>query len=223
MKKRRQRLKKKLLEYYGEKILVLQTNANIPDVIINASRLSDQFTMKDDCEQIVTSAAKYIRSDIENYCNNLPPLNWPPTIEELMKDERMPPTSVILFLNNLLKHSKHTVSSQKKRLVDSYASDFIHGVSNGEVLTPKHFLLGLGLHGMTGQKKPVQIVNRLGHSMTYDKVMGIETTQAQKAQKLLESTELSFLPLHPATNNDSVLTVFWADNFDKVILFSFAT
>ena len=53
------------------------------------------------------------------------------------------------------------------RLIKSYASDFIHEVSDGEVLTPKQLLLGLGLHSITGQKKTVQIANRLGHSMNY--------------------------------------------------------
>ena len=52
---------------------------------------------------------------------------------------------------------------------------------NGAVLTPKHFLLGLGLHSITVQKKPVQTANCLGHSMTYDKVMEIETAQTQKS------------------------------------------
>ena len=74
-------------------------------------------------------------------------------------------------------------------------------------MTPKHFLLGLGLHSITGQKKPVQIASHLGHSMTYDKVMEIETAQAQKSQKLLDSAELSFLPLQPAIEDDSVLTI----------------
>ena len=40
-KKRRQKLEKKLLDYYEEKILVFQTHIDIPDVIIKASRLSD--------------------------------------------------------------------------------------------------------------------------------------------------------------------------------------
>ena len=75
MKKRRQRLKKKLLDQYGEKILVLQMHTDILDVIIKASRLSDQFQMKDDCDQVITTAAKYIRNGTENYSNNLPPLN----------------------------------------------------------------------------------------------------------------------------------------------------
>ena len=42
--------------------------------------------MKDDCELIVTTAAKYMRSNIKNYCNILPPLKGTPAIEELMKD-----------------------------------------------------------------------------------------------------------------------------------------
>ena len=72
--------------------------------------------MKDDCNLIVTTAAKYVRSNIKNYCNILPPLNWSPTIEEIMKYARMPPFSVILFLKNLLKHSKHTVSAPKNQI-----------------------------------------------------------------------------------------------------------
>ena len=71
--------------------------------------------MKDDYDHITTTVAKYIRSDIENN-RNFPPLNWPPAIEELMKDERMSPTSVILFLEDLLKHSKLTLLTKKDEI-----------------------------------------------------------------------------------------------------------
>ena len=79
-----------------------------------------------------------------------------------------------------------------------------------------HFLLGISLHNMTGQGKIVQIANRLGHRISYDKVLDIETAYAQKAQKTIETSEHSILPLKPATKSDSVTTFFWADNFDKV-------
>ena len=95
--------------------------------------------MKDDCDLIVRTSAKYMRSNIKNYCNILPPLIWTPTIEELMKDERMPPLSVVLFLKNLLKNNKHTVSAKKMRLIETCASNFIHGVKNDEFLTSKTF------------------------------------------------------------------------------------
>ena len=42
--------------------------------------------------------------------------------------------------------------------------------------------------------------------------MEIESAQALKSQKLLDSAELSFLPLQRVTEDDSVLTIFWADN-----------
>ena len=58
---------------------------------------------------------------------------------------------------------------------------------------------------MTGQRKIVQITNRLGHSVFYDKVLDIEIAYAQKAQKTIERSE-----------DNSVTTFFRADNFDKV-------
>ena len=70
--------------------------------------------MKDDCDLIVTTAAKYMTTNIKNYCNILPSLNWTPTIEELMKDETMPP----LFLKKLLKHSQQAVSAKKKNEIN---------------------------------------------------------------------------------------------------------
>ena len=94
----------------------------------------------------------------------------------------------------------------------------MHQIIFMESVIPKHFLLGLGLHSITGQKKPVQIANRLEHSMTYDKVMEIQTAQARKSQKLLNSAEFSFLHLQSATEDDSVLTTFWADNIEAILL-----
>ena len=103
-------------------------------------------------------------------------------------------------------------------LLETFESllNLIHSVSKGEVLTQKHFLLGISLHNMKGQRKIVQIANRLGHGISYDKVLDIEKAYPQKTQKTLESSEHSILPLKPATTSDSVTTFFWTDNFDKV-------
>ena len=72
---------KKTFRYLQRKILVLQTHTDILDVIINVSRLSDQFTMRDDCDVIATTAAKCMKSNIKNHCNILPPLKWSPTMQ----------------------------------------------------------------------------------------------------------------------------------------------
>ena len=120
-----------------------------------------------------------------------------------MSDDRFPPPSVPLFLTNLLKSSKHGVTRNIPNIVDSYSF-----CSKCEVLTPKHFLLNISLHYMTEQRKTVQIGNRLGHSIPYDKVLDIKTAYAQKPQKTIGSSEHSILPLKPATTSDDVATFF---------------
>ena len=73
-------------------------------------------------------------------------------------------------------------------------------------MTAKHFLIGLGLHSITEQKKPIQLLIRLGHSIDYNMVCEIETAHAQANQKVPET--YSTLPLSPATEEHAVLTFF---------------
>ena len=81
-----------------------------------------------DKESSIKRVAIYLREDIEEYCKSLPPLNWPPTVEELCTENRLPPASVTLFLTNLLKSKDDIQTVKVNRLVDSYSADFIHGV-----------------------------------------------------------------------------------------------
>ena len=93
----------------------------------------------------------------------------------------------------------------------SYSNDLIHGITRGKLITLKHFLLGLGLHNLTGQKVPVQILSHLGHSIDYNVVCTIETAEAIAAQE--ECKDGGNLKIKP-TNDETILIVFWADNFN---------
>ena len=53
-------------------------------------------------------------------------------------------------------------SNMIDRLLLSYVRDLIHGVTRGKVISLKHFLIGMGLHIITGQKLPIQMLSRLG-------------------------------------------------------------
>ena len=70
----------------------------------------------------------------------------------------------------------------------------------------------MGLHNLSGQKKVTQLTHCLGQSISYGKTWKIELSEAQEAQNLAKQS--SMLPLKPTIENDFVLTVFWADNFD---------
>ena len=75
----------------------------------------------------------------------------------------------------------------------------------------KHFLLGQSLHNLTGSRKLVGIVQKLGHCTSYNTVCEIETAQVKF---VLEAAKRSnILKLRPLIK-ETVFTYFWVDNFD---------
>ena len=92
-----------------------------------------------------------------------------------------------------------------------FTADLVNAVSKGKVITPKH-LVGLAIHNMTGQKTPVQIMNKLGHSIGYNKVCEIETSLVELV--IHKSEEFNVLPLLPRGEGEIIPTFYWVDNFD---------
>ena len=70
----------------------------------------------------------------------------------------------------------------------------------------------MGLHDLIGQKKPDQIVNRLGHCIEYSIACEIETSHAEAWQK--KYAESGVLPVKPIDANHTVNTFFGVYNFD---------
>lgn len=208
--KYRGKLKQKLYQFFGNTIRFVTINHNTPQVIINAAGLSETTTVKNK-NIIINLAAKYLREDIEHFAAEVPELQWPPTATELEHQEEHIPNTVTGFLEALLKSPAHPNQERVKLLVRSYSNDLIHGVTRGKVMTLKHFLVGLGLHNLTGQKVPIQILSHLGHSVDYNVVCSIETAEARAAQEMAKQG--GSLPIKPV-NDETVLTVFWADNFN---------
>ena len=60
--------------------------------------------------------------------------------------------------------------------------------------TEKHFLMGLGMHKLTGQKGVVELLHKFGHCTRYILTCDILTTNAESA---IEKSKLS--PLLPST------------------------
>ena len=110
-------------------------------------------------------------------------MNRPATIEELSTNERKTPSSVYKFLEYLLKLDNKGKDLRLDTLVNSFVQDFLHGVARSKVITPKHVLMGSGLHNMTCQNHVVDVVSKLGHSISYYGICEIETVQAETANK----------------------------------------
>ena len=67
---------------------------------------------------------------------------------------------------------------------------------------------------MTGQKQPIVVTNKLGHSISYDLTCEVETALSEAS--IRRSEQSSILPVRP-TNEEVILTVFWVDNFDTKV------
>ena len=119
----------------------------------------------------INNVAERLRDDIINHIKN-----WP-TIKDLKNADRNPPHSLVEFLATLLYSKKHSVTRGESlfRLTESHAADIIHSVTGVNAITVKHFLLALGLHSLTGEKKVIEIVNNLGHCISYPLTCEIKT------------------------------------------------
>ena len=161
----------------------------------------------------VIKAAEYLRNDIIKQYESASELAWPPDIDKL-KIYSKPCHSLTLFYKNLLssKDNHHRLSEFCEQAANSFASNLMAAVTHGKMITAKQYLLVLGIDSITGQRKTVDILNRLEHCWTYNLICEIETALAEKAQQI--SLKDSLLPKQPADVDSYVLTVFWVDNFD---------
>ena len=98
------------------------------------------------------------------------------------------------------------------RLVNSFAQDITPAVSRRKKIQYKQLILRQGLHNLTGSRKVINILHKLGYCMSYNTVCEIETAQTECA---LEASKLNdILALKPILLDQTVFTYFWADNFN---------
>ena len=153
------------LEFTG-KLHFVYINETTPEVVISTESIKSH-VLCNDKEHLLNQAAEYLQADIEEHAKNLLELSWPINIDELDSENRNPPESVTSFLSQLLRNKDHPNREALTRLIKSYTSDLIHGITRGKVINTKNFLLGLGLHNITAQRLPIQILHRLGHCIDY--------------------------------------------------------
>lgn len=99
----------------------------------------------------------------------------PATVQNLKETAPEIPQQLDLFFKTLLGGLTPTHQDTEDRKVISIASDAIFNVSHGTVKPWQHTAMGLGLASLTGSKLYLQILNRAGHSISYNETKGLET------------------------------------------------
>jgi len=79
-------------------------------------------------------------------------------------------------------------------------------------VTLEHFLVGLGLHNITGLKRPIKVLSHLGHCRDYNLVYEVETVQVEMNLKALKENVFGFSNVNKACETERQLTYWWANN-----------
>lgn len=68
---------------------------------------------------------------------------------------------------------------EDKRQILSIAQDIIHCNSKGRVKLPKHTSLAICVHHLTTSKRLIELLNRMGHCVSYDEMRAVNTSIAE--------------------------------------------
>ena len=123
-------------------------------------------------------------------------------------------TSPILheFLDHLIVgHTSKTKSDIKRRCIESIEQDIVYAASGGNVKPSKHLITGIAFKSMTGSRKIVDILNRLGHSVSYNTAEELETELTFSSLENNRTTPAG-MSLSP-----TLCTGVAFDNFDRYV------
>ena len=131
-------------------------------------------------------------------------LPWPPQPHDLSPDKFNIPMHLDLFLSSLM-------CSRLARLKFSVAQN-IYIVSEGRIRTPKSILLPTMVKTLTNCTELINILNRLGHGVSYSLLM---ESQTENAFKILEE-QIESGYIIPKDCQKEKFTIFVADNIDRM-------
>ena len=143
------------------------------------------------------------------------------------QDQNTIPESIVQFMQTLLTGDIECThpSERVKRLTTSLGGDLVFAITGGKIKPPKHLLLPFAVKSLTGNTELIHTVNRLGHSVSYSKVLEVDTALClQKIERSrndvpLPATDSSCMAAPEVQTVSSwqwyVTTLVW-DNIDRL-------
>lgn len=161
--------------------------------------------------KMITAAAIDIRKQIKAMQDEIP---WPPEPQNLSPDQFKIPEGLETFLSVLYfgDNREKELNPRKARFKFSIGQDLVYTVTDGRVKTPKSILFPCAVKTLTNNTELVNIVNRLGHGVSYTLLMELFTENAYKIYE--ERLENSVVLPRDALKEE--FTIYVADNIDRL-------
>ena len=134
------------------------------------------------------------------------------TADDICKGEVDVPEIITTFLTDLIcgpdyRRKKH----MKTYRINSLSEDLIFAATSAKKKPKKHLQLGLFLKSLTGSRKIITLLNRMGHCVSYHTVQELETEMTYEATKNLRNT-----PFGMSLHSKAGTGVGW-DNYDRFV------
>ena len=154
--------------------------------------------------------AQVIHNEINELKDGMP---WTPQPNDFQPENFKMPKMSGEFLTTLItaRDSDDQMSSRQARLRHSIAQDIACIVSNGKVKTPKSLLLPSIIKQLTNNTEIINIVHRLGHSISYSVLNEMHTENAYIVHDQQENDDV----ILPLTSQKETFTIYVADNIDR--------
>ena len=235
---RTSKLKKRIITAYGDKVKFVQPQANhsefifsseleVADVMIHLLK-QDQGTdetLSEEDPDIKTCHGLYegnmadiyncgilIHKIIKGIKSNIA---WPPSPDDVSKENIHVPD----LLYNLLAYiitgdllpvyeGKVKVMDETDRLITSLAQDMISVTRKGHIKTVKNLGLGIAVRNLTGNKEVLVLLNKFGHTLSYNAILEYENLLVKK----LHDEQMNTLILPSGTSKRAYSTFVWDNN-----------
>ena len=167
-----QKLKEKLRKCYGEKTCIVSGNKRKGNILYGTSLSLEEAVQKrdikgDDMKTKVRDIALLLREEI-NRAERFPLSNNLKT-KDIKRGEVTVPELVTNFFQNLIgvPDVRRWESNFKKIRIKSMSEDAVFAATAGLKKPQKHLMFGIALKSLTGSRNVIEIMNRLGHCVSY--------------------------------------------------------
>ena len=157
---------------------------------------------------MISKVASVIRNEVKYMKDEIP---WPPQPSDLESEKFVLPRNLDMFLTNLFAGKEdQSLSSRNATIKYSIAQDIVYNLNSVRVKTPKSILLPSVIKTLTNNTEITNIINRLGHGVSYSILSEMHTENAYGIQE----EQLNGVVI-PEDTIKELFTTYVADNIDR--------
>ena len=210
------KLEKKIKDFYGDKIIIQKGKTKKGNIIFSSSlsfeeALRQEICLKNDDQVKVRDVAFLLRRSTLNAKRN--PLPEHLKLTDILQGEV--PKNLRQFLHYLI-YGPNKIQAEshhecKQQRIKSISEDIAFSATSGKK-TSKQLISGLAMKSLTGFRRFIEILNRLGHTACYHTIEKLETElnffKQQKVVTVLP-LELAFIRNKRQALHLIILTGLW--------------